>query len=153
MAYNPSLYTPYGSQQFQPTTGNIGNLSYMPTVQPISQPPVNGLIRIEGIDGAHMYQLPPNSVSPPLFLEEENAFFIKRTDGGGAASLKKYTFQEEEITNNNSGDFVTREYFDQQINQLMEAINGQHVIPGTTPQFDPQQPAADSIAGSVQRHL
>ena len=131
MAYNPSLYNPYGLQQFQPTVSTP--LSYQPTYQPPQS--VNGLVRVESIEGAQMYQLPPNSVSPPLFLGSENAFFIKTTDGGGAATLKKYTFQEEAITNNNQGEFVTREYFDQQMNNIMEAINGKRAVP--------EQPAAE----------
>ena len=76
-----------------------------------------------------MYQLPPNSVSPPLFLGSENAFFIKTTDGGGAATLKKYTFEEAPMSNDNPGDFVTREYFDQQMSNILEAINGKHPVP------------------------
>lgn len=76
-----------------------------------------------------MYQMPPGSVSPPLFLEDENAFFVKTTDDGGAASIKKYTFDEVPMTtNNNSSEFVTREYFDQQMNNILEAINGKHSV-------------------------
>lgn len=134
MAYNPSLYNPYGLQPAQP---------------------VNGLIRVESIEGAQMYQLPPNSVSPPLFLGSENAFFIKTTDGGGAATLKKYTFEEEAITNNVSGEFVTREYFDQQINNIMEAINGKRAVPeptatATTGQLDTQPTATAPVPGTIQ---
>ena len=119
MAYNPSLYNPYGLQQ--------------PTVSPqapqMFQQPVNGLVRIESIEGAQMYQLPPNSVSPPLFLGSEAAFFIKTTDGGGAATLKKYSFKEEPMMmDNNSSEFVTREYFDQQMNNILEAINGKPAV-------------------------
>ena len=54
MAYTPSLYNPYGSQQFQPT---MYTSSYQPTYVP--QQPVNGLIKVKGIEGAQMYQLPP----------------------------------------------------------------------------------------------
>lgn len=134
MAYNPSLYNPYGSQQFQPSQ------LYQPTYTPAYTPqqPVNGLIKVSGIEGAQMYQLPPGSVSPPLFLEDESAFFVKTTDDGGAPTIKKYTFEEAPIanTNNNSGDFVTREYFDQQMQNIMEAINGKHTVP------EQQQPEA-----------
>ena len=130
MAYNPSLYNPYGSQQFQPTTG--GNLQYQPTYTP--QQPVNGLIKVTDIRGAEMYLIPPGSVSPPLFLEDENAFFIKTTDDGGAATIKKYVFEEAPMTAQNQGEFVTREYFDQKMQAIMEAINGKHPVP--------EQPAA-----------
>ena len=127
MAYNPSLYNPYGSQQFQPTISYPQQ--YQPTMQP--QHPVNGLIKVTGIEGAQLYQLPPGSVSPPLFLEDENAFFVKTTDDGGAATIKKYTFEEAPIVNadDNPNGFVTREYFDKQMQNIMEAINGKHTVP------------------------
>lgn len=142
MAYNANLYSPYAGQQFQPQ-------------QQIFQPmqPVNGLVQVDGIEGAKMFQLPPNSVSPPLFLAEENAFFIKTTDGGGAASLKKYTFQEEPISSNTNGDFVTREYFDNKINEMMEAINGQHTVqgqPAAAGQLPAQPGQPAQVAGAVE---
>jgi hypothetical protein len=113
MTYNPMFYNPG---------------LYNPSTYSNTQP-VNGLIKIESIEGAQMYQLPPNSVSPPLFLSEENAFIVKTTDGGGAASLKKYSFKEEPMTNNKNDEFVTREYFDEKMNNILEAINGKHSIP------------------------
>lgn len=124
MAYNPSLYNPYGTQQFQPTT--MATSGYMPTYTP--QQPINGLIKVTGIEGAQMYQLPPGSVSPPLFLESENAFFVKTTDDGGAATIKKYKFEEAPMTASGGSEFVTKEYFDQQISSIMEAINGKHTV-------------------------
>jgi hypothetical protein len=127
MAYNPSLYNPYGNQPMS----NMFTPSYQP------QQPVNGLIKVTGIEGAQMYQLPPGSVSPPLFLDSENAFFVKTTDDGGAATIKKYKFEEEPIaTNGNNSEFVTREYFDQQMNNILEAINGKRAV------SEPEQPTA-----------
>lgn len=121
MAYDPSIYNPYGNQQFQPTV--MGQPGYRPTYMP--QTPVNGLVWVGGIEGVQMYQLPPNSVSPPLFLENEDVFFIKETDGGGAATIKRYSFVEDPIqASSGQSDYVTREYFDQQMNNIMEAING-----------------------------
>ena len=128
MAYNPSLYNPYGTQQFQPTVQP--NWQYQPTQTFTPQQPINGLIKVKGIEGAQMYQMPPGSVSPPLFLEDENAFFVKTTDDGGAPTIKKYTFEEAPmVTVNNPGDFLTSEYIDQQINNIFEAINAKHSVP------------------------
>ncbi len=119
MAYNPSVYNQWQQWQTQP---------------------VNGLVSVSGEQGAQMYPLPPNSVSPPLFLQEENAFFVKRTDGGGAATLKKYTFQEAPAAAApQAPEFVTKEYFDQQMQTIMEAINGKHPVPE-------QQPTGQHIA-------
>ena len=123
MAYNPNMYMPYQPSYTQP---------YM---QPNAQG-INGLVRIEGIEGAQMYQMPPNSVSPPLFLSSENAFFIKTTDGGGAATLKKYTFAEETMTDTNASDYVTKSDFEAFANEIREAVNGQRAVP--------EQPAEES---------
>ena len=108
MAYNPALYNPYGlqTQQVQPT---------------------NGLVWIDGIEGAQMNQMAPDSVSPPLFLKEEDSIIIKTTDGGGAASLKKYSFSEVPLQQNDSELYVTKEYFDAKIGEITEAINGKHI--------------------------
>ena len=132
MAYNPSLYNPYGLPQFQA--------------------PVNGLVRVESIEEANAYQIPSNSVSPPLFLGSEDSFFIKTTDANGGSTIKKYTFAEEPIpTGNTSGEFVTREYFDQQMNNILEAINGKLAVPEPTATATGQlnsQPA--QVPGSIE---
>lgn len=78
MAYNPSLYDPYRAQQFQPAQFQPAQPMFQPVVQP-----VNGLIKVDGIEGAQMFQLPPNSVSPPLFVAEENAWGNRGWGGNG----------------------------------------------------------------------
>lgn len=130
MAYDPRMYNPYNSQQYQPSIP-YQSRQYQPAFQ--QQQPVNGLIKVKGIEGAQMYQMPPGSVSPPLFLEDENSFFVKTTDDGGAATIRKYKFEEEPMASTGSGEFVTREYFDQQMNNILEAINGKHTVPGRQP--------------------
>ena len=99
-----------------------------------------------------MYPLPPNSVSKPLFLEDENAFFIKTTDGGGAATLKKYTFEEAVIEPESNSDYVTKEYLDSRISQIMEAINGKHIVSKQSETAKPSNASnqPDSIIGAVQ---
>lgn len=106
MAYNANLYNPYS----------------------FPQQPVNGLVSITSEEGAKLYQLPPNSVSPPLFLESENTFFIKRTDGGGAATISKYTFDEAPMEQEGNSNYVTKDYLDKRIDEIMEAINGKHTV-------------------------
>lgn len=115
MAYNPNTYNPYG----------------LSAMQPMQQQPINGIVRINGIEGAQMYPMPPNSVSPPLMLGSDNIFIVKTTDGGGAATLKAYKFEEIPVPTPGQIDesrFVTKEYFDSWASQLMEAINGKHVV-------------------------
>ena len=109
MAYDASLYNPYGAH--------------------VRQKPINGLISIDSIEGGQMYPMPPDSVSPPLFLNEEDAFLIKRTDGGGAATLKKYSFTEVPLQDKEDSElYVTKEHFDNWANQIMEVINGKHIV-------------------------
>jgi len=132
MAYDPMVY-------------NQGNGRYG-----MFQPPVNGLVRIEGIEGAQMYQLPPNSVSPPLFLGSENAFYIKTTDGGGAATIKKYVFEEAKEPVKDDSGYVTKEYFDDWASKIMEAINGKHTVQGQPGQeLDPAAAQPHQNPGTV----
>lgn len=128
MPYNPNLYNPYGSQQFQPT------ISYPQQYQPTMQPPqpVNGLVQIDGIQGAEMYPLPPNSVSPALFFKNEAKFAVKSTDGGGAATIRVFNFSEETLQATNSNDIITRQDLDAFKKEVMEAINGKPVVPEST---------------------
>lgn len=88
MAYNPSLYNPYGV--------------------PVPQQPVNGLVSIDSEDSWQMYPLPPNSVSQPLFLTNEDAFIIKRTDGAGVGTAKKYSYTEIPLGGEDSELYVTK---------------------------------------------
>ena len=127
MAYNPNLYNPYGSQQFQPT------ISFPQQTQPTFQPqqPINGLIWIDGIQGAQMYPLPPNSTSPPLMFKNESKFAVKTTDGGGAGSVRLFSFTEDEPTPDPStnANYVTHDDFESFKKEIMEAINGKPAVP------------------------
>lgn len=114
MAYNPLMYNPYGSQQ-----------PYSWSQPPIQQQPVNGLVQVNGDEGAKMFPLPPNSVSQPLFYSDEDVFAIKTTDAGGSYTLKKYSFSEIPFDSPaNDGKYVTKEYLDEKLSELKEAING-----------------------------
>lgn len=113
MAYNPNLYNPYG----QP----------MPTQQ--QQQPVDGLVWIDGIKGAQMYPLPPNSTSPPLMWKGEPYFTVKTTDAGGAFTLQTFKFQEEILQSTALSDTVTRADLESFKKEIMEAINGKPAVP------------------------
>lgn len=116
MAYNPNLYNPYGQTNFQ---------QYAPPQ------PMNGLMQVDSFEGAELYVMPPNSVSPPLFLTSDNVFFVKTTDAGGAATIKRYRFEEEEIEPDDTGsDYVTKADFKAFADKVMEAINGKHPSTG-----------------------
>lgn len=120
MAYNPPLYNPYG--QNQPWSWSQPN-----------QLIANGLTFIDSISDLDTLQMAPGSISQPYFLKDEDKFVIVTFDKVGGSTKELFSFKKEQMpTNNNQGEFVTREYFDQQINNIMEAINGKHAISTST---------------------
>ena len=119
MAYDPSLYNPYGKTNVYQTQ------QAMPMMRP-----VNGIVYINDLEGAKGYQMPPNSVSPPLMLKSDSIFIIKETDGSGGATLSAYRFDEVPLSSleKSNGDYVTKADFEAFTAQIMEAINGQHAV-------------------------
>lgn len=109
MAYNPSLYNPYGQQQpyswYQP-------LPTMTATQTAAQP-VNGLVSVTGIEGAKAYQLPPNS-SMPLFDQNNDILYLKTTDSAGYPTIKSFSFKAIEQADQKPQpvDYVPRSEFD-----------------------------------------
>ena len=61
------------------------------------QPPTNnGIIWVQGVEGAKAYQLPPNSNAQLLDSENDGVFYIKVSDNVGMCTLR--TFKYEEVT-------------------------------------------------------
>lgn len=85
-----------------------------------------GLLKVNGIDGARAYQMQPNSVLA-LFDANEDLFYVKSSDAGGFATITTYSFQKlEQPVAMPVGEFVTRKEFD----ELKELItNGKFVVP------------------------
>ena len=75
MFQNP--YAPLMGQQNQ----QFYNQPYQQQIQNIQQEPQN-LIRVNGIEGARAYNMPPNS-TVALFDGNEDIMYIKTTDGAG----------------------------------------------------------------------
>ena len=94
MAYNPSLYNPYGTQPF----------GYQPQ-------PINGLVSVTGLDGAKAYQLPPNS-SMPLFDKDNDILYVKTTDGAGFPTVRTFRFEPMEQEQPTHTDYVPRAEFE-----------------------------------------
>ena len=129
MAYNPSLYNPYGSQQFQPTISYPQQ--YQPTMQPMQQQqqPINGLTFID-IDNIDSYQMPAGSVSQPLFVDAEH-FVIKTFDLNGGSSTEAYKATKiplSSLLGPGNDNNVTRADLEAFKDEIMEAINGKHSI-------------------------
>ena len=82
------------------------------------QRPINGVLKVNGYEGAKAYQLPPGS-SMPLFAADDDVFYIKETDSGGYPSIRAFRF--EEISIESKLAFVTREEFDRLKEMLEDA--------------------------------
>ena len=117
MAYDPNLYNPFGRQ-------NTFQMQQSPAI------PVNGIVYVNDIDVAKGYQMPPNSVSPPLMLKSDNVFIVKETDGSGGATLTAYRFEETPLSSleKPGEEYVTKADLEAFADQLMEAINGKHAV-------------------------
>lgn len=106
MFQNP--YAPLMGQQNQ----QFYNQPYQQQIQNIQQEPQN-LIRVNGIEGARAYNMPPNS-TVALFDGNEDIMYIKTTDGAGFASTRKFSFTE--ISNNQTTvtdtEYISRQEFE-----------------------------------------
>lgn len=153
MAYNPSLYNPYAPQQFQPTMNQ-----FQPVQPQQNQQPVNGLTFLDGgIEEAESYQMPPGSVSQPLFIDDQH-FVIKTFDSNGGSSMEAYKAEKIPLSSllNPSNVNVTKADLDAFKAEIMEAINGKHTlaeVPAAQAANTAQQPtpaiAADPATGIV----
>ena len=83
-----------------------------PQYQSPAQQPVNGIVRVTGMDGAKAYQLPPNSAMP-LFDSGGEILFIKTTDGAGFPTILPFRYTQLESQQPNANDYVTRQEFEE----------------------------------------
>lgn len=129
MAYNPSLYNPYG--QTQPYTWSQPSMpvSYQPGSWVPSQAaaqPTNGLVRVKGRQGADAYPMAPNSVSPVLLDEDQDVFYIKRTDASGVGTVLEYDFAPRVQHQEQQESFATTamlEALASKVDALAEAVD------------------------------
>lgn len=78
---------------------------------------------IDDIKELDTLQMAPGSISQPYFLKDEDKFVIVTFDNVGGSTKEMYSFKKEAMpATAASGDFVTREYFDRKIGDIMEAI-------------------------------
>lgn len=130
MPYTPTWNNPYMPQQYQPYTA----YQQPPSVQYTSgsQPPVNGVIKVNGRDSAMQYQLPPNSMSPALFDNNGKTFYVVSTDGTGMKTVEAFDYtkhKDEQPIEIDGAQFVSRQEYDgfvAKVSAALEAINGVH---------------------------
>ena len=54
----------------------------------------NGIIWVQGEEGARAYMIPPNSTAMMLDSDNEGKFYIKTTDNIGMSNLRTFSFKE-----------------------------------------------------------
>lgn len=108
-------YGQYQPQQLQP----------MQTVQPMQQPAGNGIIWVQGEEGAKAYLTAPGA-SVMLMDSENNTFYLKSSDQSGMPlPLRIFDYTERtaaskpNVQQQAQADFVTREEF----NALEDKLN------------------------------
>lgn len=160
MPYQPTWQNPYltAGAPAQPAMQPASPPAQpQPTVWPQYQPPVNGVVRVNGRDSAMQYQLPPNSTSPALFDSNGRTFYIVSTDGTGMKSVEAFDYsehKEEPPVEVDGARFVSREEFDQfaaKVNAVLGARS--HGIDGaaTAATADAEPVAAPAAERPVAR--
>lgn len=77
------------------------------------------IVRVNGIDGAKMYQMNPNS-AVALFDSNEDIFYVKTTDGAGFPSIRTFRFEEVSPTQmSGTSEYMTREEVKEYVEQLV----------------------------------
>lgn len=82
------------------------------------------IIKVQGMDGAKAYCIPPNSMAA-LFDTEDDIFYIKTTDINGIEKIRKFSFVEIFDDDASSDKYVTIDEFNKFKKEL---LNGkQHI--------------------------
>ena len=100
----------------------------------------NGIVWVQGIEGAKAYQIPQNS-NIILMDSERNRMYIKTSDNIGMCSLRIFDFNEVTETSNSNNpivsqqdlsQFVTKEELDKILSDFKGRVNNEP-IPATKP--------------------
>lgn len=149
---NPYMPGNYMNNMFQNQQANP--LMAQPQMSQIApQPPVNGLTRVTGMDGAKAYQMPPNSVAA-LFDDASDIFYVKSTDGAGFPTIRTFAFyehkQDQAATQQtmNSENFATKQELQLVQNQIEELkgalFNAQQPVPEQPAEQQPRTNARNA---------
>lgn len=109
MAYNPSIYMPYGQQSF-PQPVAQPNWMYQPTQtqpQPMQQP-FDNIIGVSGRKGADAFAMGPNSRAI-LFDDTEDVMYRVTTDGAGVKTIAEFDFTPREAVHERAAEYATRD--------------------------------------------
>ena len=131
MAYNPSLYMPYGQQSYP-----------MPQYQQALQP-FDLIIAVSGRNGAEAFQMPPNSRAV-LFDDSDDVMYRVSTDGAGYKTVTEFDFTPRNVASGHEeppdGGYATKA----DIEALMAEINAlKHPAASKTTRTVSRKAAAD----------
>lgn len=105
---------------------NQFNNPYMNMNQkPLIYPPQNGIIWVQGIEGAKAYQLQPSSNAILMDSESDNRFYIKVSDNVGMCTLR--TFEYHELSNlptNDMTEYVKKSDLRAEVENLVNSMLG-----------------------------
>ena len=94
--------------------------SYQQNYPQAATPQSNGIVWVQGLEGAKAYPV-ASGTSIMLMDSEESVFYIKTTDQSGMPSPLRvfdYTERTEEPQKVDTSEFVTREEFEKKIAEL-----------------------------------
>lgn len=126
--------TPYGNN---PVSYNMPAPQYQTSYAAPSiatqAPPIDNLIRVNGLEGAKAYQLPPNS-NIALFDSNNDIMYIKTTDGAGFPSIRAFSFTPIDDAQETTTDYVQRPEFDALVEEVRGLMNAKQPVQPSTKQ-------------------
>ena len=95
--------------------------------------PTNGIIWVQGVEGAKAYQLMPSSNAILLDSENEGIFYIKTSDTVGMCNLRVFKYEEiqNKPTQIDTSQFVTKAELDEIIANLKGGLKNEQSISAT----------------------
>lgn len=105
----------------------------------------NGIIWVQGIEGAKAYQLMPNSNAILMDSDNDGVFYIKVSDSVGMCNLRVFNYSEVTTqttasSNIDMSKYVTREELQDIIKQLGGIKDGKSTISTNAPAVSGTKP-------------
>lgn len=133
MNSNPYMgFNPMNNPMNNPVANPYATMNFNRQYQAQQSMPNNGIIWVQGIEGAKAYQLTPNSNAVMLDSENEGTFYIKISDNVGMCNLRIFSFVEitgaasQNAKQADMSNYVTKEELNK-ILQEMRTTNEQSV--------------------------
>ena len=104
--------------------------------QMYQRPQTNGIVWVQGIEGAKAYQLLPNSNAILMDSENDGRFYIKVSDNVGMCNLRVFRYEEETQKTTPQIDlsnYVTRQELETAIANMRGTKNEQSVSTNAKP--------------------